>query len=1064
MEHSGFPSDETLAAFIDGRLDEVTRRRVVEHMTTCDECYAVYLAATEMQAASAAPPVRRRAMSGSFLAATLTMSIAAIVSVAFFTPLGRYVTPQRDPGRELVAAAREQPYRTVEGRLSGGFAWKPMREIVRDKPIDVQKDSEMWTLLAPAMKARDAARRDASPENIHAVGVSHLLIGNWDEAINALKSASEQRPDNADFANDLATAYLARGAFRDHAQDYADANEIVTKAWAMKKSPEIAWTRAMVLEHLHLPDARLAWNDYLNLDPSSPWSKEAREHLHELAAPSDAYLWGRTKPELVRAALDDDVATIERIAGQFPQQVAAAGDELLARWANDHDAKNFAAAAAIGQVMTPRGFGLLQAIVDGPAVPEAVRELDRGRQRFLAGDYSGADAALRSARKLALRVHSPVAQAATMELATCAYRQVDYDTTSEHLDVAERELKGASWGPSAVAYRGRLLFLRGLVDFERGRPHDALKRYEAAFELMKQAGHRDWEAAIAALLAQNCDALGNSEDAWQYRIEALRLASRLGNPGRLQYVLVEATIAAVTQQRKALSDTLTNRMLVVATKQDGGFLEDAHIWRARVLSGGGPGALRELRDARVAAEAISDDDARGRAIANIDMAAGDLLAATEPGQAVRHLTDALRFLDARGNRLLRAEVFDSRARAWTNAGRADLAAADREAAIEDIEAQRERIDDSQLRAEFVQVARKLYTEAIDLAVTSGDDGRAFDLAERSRATTAGVAPAMSAERLREILPADVALVEYTALPRRTVAWIVRREGVTATILPSDGEAISAAAERMIAARTDRRWFDVAAGNVYTRIVAALRPRLQDVRTVAFVSDPSWPRIPFAALVDPSSGRHLFEDLEVVTDTSAAHFAAAVQWAARGGRSQRMLVCADPDADNAPRLLAARREGDLIGRTFSGASILSGNAATREEFVARAPYAAVIHFAGHTRGDPRNSDYSALLFSSDGTLYAWEIRKLKLPRTRLVVLAACDTGAISDAFLAAGAPAAIATLWNIGDAHGQTLMTKMYQRLHDGDSPSHALRAAQLAVLHDPGARPADWAGFELVGL
>src|SRR5947207_14009663 len=226
MEHSGFPSDETLAAFIDGRLDEVTRRRVVEHMTTCDECYAVYLAATEMQAASAAPPLRRRVMSGSFLAATLTMSIAAIVSVALFTPIRRYLTPHRDPGRELVAAAREQPYRTVEGRLSGGFAWKPLGEIVRDKPADVQKDADKWKLLVAGTKAQDAARRNASPENVHAVGVAHLLIGNWDEAINTLKSASDQRSDNADFANDLATAYLARGAFRDHAQDYADANEI----------------------------------------------------------------------------------------------------------------------------------------------------------------------------------------------------------------------------------------------------------------------------------------------------------------------------------------------------------------------------------------------------------------------------------------------------------------------------------------------------------------------------------------------------------------------------------------------------------------------------------------------------------------------------------------------------------------------------------------------------------------------------------------------------------------------------------------------------------------------
>ena len=1053
MEHSGFPSDETLAAFIDGRLDDVTRRRVVEHMTTCDECYAVYLAATEMQ--SATPPApRRRAMSGTFLAATLTMSIAAVVAVVLFTPIHRYVRPQRNDVDTLVAVERELPYRTLEGRLSGGFAWKPLREVKRSKPADVQRDPDKWKLLDAGLKAREAMRDDPSPENLHALGVSHLLLDNWDEAIAALKSAAEKRPDNADFANDLANAYLARGIYTDRAQDYADANEIVARAWTLKRSPEIAWTRAMTLERLHLPDARTAWYDYLALDPSSPWSEEARNHLHDLAAPSDAIQWNRKQPELERAALDGDRAAIERIAGEFPQQVAAFADASLARWANDGDAKDRDAAVAVGGVMEARGFV--------PIVPisrDAVRELDRGRRLSRDRHFTDADAALRNARELARRVHSPVAQIATLELAASAFSQNDYDTTSHELDIAEREMSA-----SALVFRARVHFLRGLVYLELGHPHDALKRYEAALELLKQAGDRDRQAKTNAMLAQTCDALGDSERAWQYRIEGLRLASRLGDPGKMQYVLFESTIAAVVQQRKALSDTLSNRMIVIATKQGGGFLEDAHIWRARALRDAGPDALNELRDARAAAAQIPDEDARSRAIANIDLATGEVLTSAAPQQAVVHLSSALQFLDERGNHLLRAEAFDARASAYAKAGHADLASADRESAIEEIEAQRGRIDDQRLRATFVQLARKLYTDAIELAVASREYERAFDLAERSRATTAGVAPAMSVGRLRQILPSDVALVEYTALPRRTVAWIVRREGVTATILPSDGEAISAATERMIAARTDRRSFDVAARDVYTRIVAALRPGLKNVRTVAFVSDPSWTRIPFGALVDPASGRHLFEDLEVVTDASAAHFATAVQQTQTGVSVLHMLVCADPDADNTPRLFAARREGDLIGRTFSGASILSGDAATREEFVARAPSATVIHFGGHAHSDPHNGDYSALLFSRDGKLYAYEIRRLKLPRTRLVVLAACDTGAISDAFLAAGAPAAIATLWDIGDAHGNALMTKMYQRLHDGDSPSHALRTAQLAVLHDPGARPADWAGFELVGL
>ena len=57
VDHAEFPSDETLAAFIDGRLDPEMRRRVVEHMATCPECYDVVLGANEMRSAQSAGSV-----------------------------------------------------------------------------------------------------------------------------------------------------------------------------------------------------------------------------------------------------------------------------------------------------------------------------------------------------------------------------------------------------------------------------------------------------------------------------------------------------------------------------------------------------------------------------------------------------------------------------------------------------------------------------------------------------------------------------------------------------------------------------------------------------------------------------------------------------------------------------------------------------------------------------------------------------------------------------------------------------------------------------------------------
>jgi len=1070
MEHSGFPSDETLAAFIDGRLDDVTRRRVIEHMTGCDECYSVYLAATEMQKAAGAEPPRRRILPRHFWAATLSISMAAVLTVGFFL--------RPDPGMDhLIVASANLDYRSVEGRLSGFDAYRPLQDTERATPADVQKDSEKWELLDAATDIKKAAKKNPSAKNLHALGVSHLLLGNWDQAIDTLKAVDLKRPDDAAVLNDLATAYLARATYKARPSDYVEAAEQAERAWKLKKTPEIAWTRAVAFEHLHVrATARAAWLDYLELDGKSPWHREAETRMQDLGGPTDAQKWNKERPLLERAAMTGDATEIARIADAFPAEVAEFSQEKLTRWAKENDASSLDAAERAAAAIAPRGFGYLQAtcVAARAASPENVEltkkamvELDRGFVLFAGQQFATAHEALASARELALRARSPIAQLALLQLARCMYYENDYAATTKALDALSKEIE-----PSAIVFRARIYWLRGLILIESGHPDDGLRSYLSAAELVKAAGHRDWEAGLNAMIGQSYQILGKPDQAWEHRLIALNLAMKAGDPSRVQYVLMESTIAAVFYERRhELGDLLTERLLDVSNAlKKNTAIADAHIWRARYLGdrGESDAALDELRSARQVAGAIDDKDSRERLMANLELAEGELLARDEPKVAVARLTESLRFLDRSGNHLLRAQAFSARADAYEIGRDQKSASLDRRQGIAEVEAQRERISDDQLRTAFIAVARRLYTDELEMAVASGDNARAFDLAERSRATTAGVAPAVGLERLMQVLPVGVALVEYAALPERTVAWIVRREGVTATILPSDGKAVSAAAERLIAARTDRRSFDVAAADLYTRILAPLRPRLSSIGTIVFVAEPTWTHFPFAALLDPSRKRFLFEDVDVANAPSASRLVAVIAAAARPRGPENVLVYSDPGNGDAPRLASAQREGDLVGRTFPGATVISGNDATRDNFLARARFATHIHFAGHARDDARNGDYSALVFSDgrgdSGLLYAWEVRELDLSRTRLVVLSACGTDAISDAFLAAGAPATIATLWNIGDAHGRELMFELYGRLHDGASPSHALRAAQLAVLHDPGSRPADWAGFELVGL
>jgi CHAT domain-containing protein len=91
----------------------------------------------------------------------------------------------------------------------------------------------------------------------------------------------------------------------------------------------------------------------------------------------------------------------------------------------------------------------------------------------------------------------------------------------------------------------------------------------------------------------------------------------------------------------------------------------------------------------------------------------------------------------------------------------------------------------------------------------------------------------------------------------------------------------------------------------------------------------------------------------------------------------------------------------------------------------------------------------------------------------VVLSACETGvgeptrgdevvSLARAFLYAGTPSVVATLWRVDDAATGELMVAFYTRLASGEDKAESLRGAQLAVMEEHES-PYFWAPFVLVG-
>ena len=141
----------------------------------------------------------------------------------------------------------------------------------------------------------------------------------------------------------------------------------------------------------------------------------------------------------------------------------------------------------------------------------------------------------------------------------------------------------------------------------------------------------------------------------------------------------------------------------------------------------------------------------------------------------------------------------------------------------------------------------------------------------------------------------------------------------------------------------------------------------------------------------------------------------------------------------------------------------------------------IHFACHGLVDPERPTLSALALTAteedDGFLTALEVLRMDV-HADLAVLSACETGTgrivkgegivgLTRAFMYAGSPRVICSLWKVDDAATRALMQKFYEiwKPEKGPSAATALAEAQAFVRKEKRwEHPHFWAGWVLWGL
>ncbi len=1109
------PDLESIAAYLDGRLTDRARASITEHLTSCEDCYAIFResALTRVDAETPRESIVDR-VSAWFTPPRLAWStagtaLAAAAAVLLVVGYARIMLPPADAElRALVAAVGTD--RPIEGRLAGGFAYGPLRSATRAGEPSTPSVPPDVRIAAAKIEKTAAAHR--TPEALESLGIAYLVMGDVHRAVLTFEEATDGPQPNARMLSDLAAAYLARATRNDQPQDFARAATMADRA--VKADPGVAeawFNRACALERLSLFDeARKAWQDYLKIDGTSGWAAEARNRLKALEGSP------RSKsPEEERRAIE--LASSGAPNPRDLTSVIKSSPEAAQRWLDDQMLVEWPRLVLSGRTDDARALASrAQRVADAltrerddafwqDVIAAAVKAVSQNRAESLAKGHkafrAAADAydADRIAEMTPLVANalaplgsagSPLVVAARRYRAIGAYYTNDFQGALDEI----RRVQASAQRQRYTRLLGLGYRLEGLIRVVSGDFARALDAYERALMCFQSMGAVEDEAAIQSALAEDLQFVGEIQRSWQARYAGLSLIGAVHDPLATWRQLQSASLAASREDLPELALHFQEAAFEKVQRMGRSpALITAYITRAAINKrlGDSASAVADLDDASRLLKTVHDPLLVSRNEARVLLARGETLARERPAEAIADLDKALAHLKGTRTSWPLASLFLARGRAHLAAQRSALAEADFLSGIETFEQLRSALTSDSLRTSYFEQPWDLFTEMIRLQADRREAGKALMFAERARARTlleavndrnGAVVPA-SAEIRRRLDP-RVGVLYYASLDDRLLIWLLTRDGEVF---------VSTATRQTEIARLVERWRSDSAADdktatlrsLYDLLIRPLDTRLVDRTALVIVPDGVLHAVPFAALIRRETGRYLIEHhaVEIAPSLTIFQRAAGAHLTARADPLTSALVIGNPrvDATSAPPLPDAEREARDIATLYSRPRLLVEDDATKAHFTELAADFDVIHFAGH---GVSNDDYPALSRlllagpdESSRSLFASEISAMRLTRTNLVVLAACRTSAgrirrgegvlsLARPFIAAGVPTVVASLWDVDDHASHFLFVAFHRALRRGNSIVDAMREAQLRALaeSEPVLRdPANWATFVVIG-
>ncbi len=416
-----------------------------------------------------------------------------------------------------------------------------------------------------------------------------------------------------------------------------------------------------------------------------------------------------------------------------------------------------------------------------------------------------------------------------------------------------------------------------------------------------------------------------------------------------------------------------------------------------------------------------------------------------------------------------------------------------EQAIHLIEALRSQIQTEDVRIHLFGGWQQVYSALFLLTLAQGDAATALTYAEKARARAfldllsdrasnpSALGEPLTAAEIQARLPASMLLLVYynTNAPARfqpVADWLQRHQPalhdllfpaertVLLKVTPQAIEAFSLALDAPSALRrtfaADRRTLAGMIPGADGRLAAPwpmqslgklllgpVQSALTACRQVAIVPHGPLHYVPFAALQTETGATCLGPGCDLLLAPSAS-----VLLAPSHRQNHTQPAAAPLVVGHAPDLRHAEAEARTVAALLNGRLLLAAEA-TQEAFLREAATASLVHLSCHGAFDAQAPLHSGLHLA-DGVLTAAAL--LERPpflQAKLVTLSACESGrsgvlggdellGLVRAFLAAGAPAALVSLWAVDELSTRLLMQFFYAALADDVPAATALRQAQ----------------------